>query len=100
MSVIITGNADPKEAQAYVDYLQEKYNRKLEKLDIHLDGEYADLSYTFSHVPFERIRRITGYLVGTMDTWNDAKAAEEADRVKHSLGSWSADEPAAIEKIS
>lgn len=99
MSVIITGNADPKEAQAYVDYLQEKYNRKLEKLDIHLDGEYADLSYTFSHVPFERIRRITGYLVGTMDTWNDAKAAEEADRVKHSLGSWSADEPA-IEKIS
>lgn len=100
MSVIITGNADPKEAQAYVDYLQEKYNRKLEKLDIHLDGEYADLSYTFSHVPFERIRRITGYLVGTMDTWNDAKAAEEADRVKHSLGSWSADEPATIEKIS
>ena len=35
-------------------------------------------------IGFERIRRITGYLVGTMDKWNDAKRAEEHDRVKHS----------------
>ena len=34
-------------------------------------------------VQFERIRRITGYLVGSMDKWNDAKKAEERDRVKH-----------------
>ena len=34
-------------------------------------------------VRFERIRRITGYLVGTMDRWNTAKRAEEKDRVKH-----------------
>ena len=34
---------------------------------------------------FERIRRITGYLVGTMDRWNDAKTAEEAARVKHGI---------------
>lgn len=86
MSVIITGNADPKEAQAYVEYLQEKYNRKLDRLDVQIDGDYANLDYTFSNVPFERIRRITGYLVGTMDNWNDAKSAEERDRVKHSLG--------------
>ena len=85
MSIIITGNADPKEAQAYVDYLENKYNRKLDRLDIKIDGEYADLDYTFSNVPFERIRRITGYLVGTMDNWNDAKTAEERDRVKHSV---------------
>ena len=37
-------------------------------------------------VKFERIRRITGYLVGTMDRWNNAKKAEERDRVKHTLG--------------
>ena len=86
MSVQITGNASDKEARAYVDYLEEKYNRKLKTLDINLDGDYADLSYTFTNVPFERIRRITGYLVGTMDMWNDAKTAEEADRVKHDLG--------------
>ena len=34
---------------------------------------------------FERIRRITGYLVGTMDRWNDAKTAEERDRIKHGV---------------
>lgn len=34
---------------------------------------------------FERIRRITGYLVGTLDRFNDAKRAEEADRIKHDL---------------
>ena len=34
-------------------------------------------------VGFERIRRITGYLVGTVDRFNNAKRAEEHDRVKH-----------------
>lgn len=34
---------------------------------------------------FERIRRITGYLVGTIDRWNNAKRAEERDRVKHGM---------------
>jgi anaerobic ribonucleoside-triphosphate reductase len=34
-------------------------------------------------VLFERIRRITGYLVGTMDRWNNAKQSEEHERVKH-----------------
>lgn len=36
-------------------------------------------------VGFERIRRITGYLVGTLDRFNDAKRAEERDRVKHGI---------------
>jgi len=36
-------------------------------------------------VGFERIRRITGYLVGTVDRFNNGKRAEEHDRVKHSL---------------
>ncbi len=37
-------------------------------------------------VRFERIRRITGYLVGTIDRFNDAKAAEVKERVKHGIG--------------
>ena len=37
-------------------------------------------------VRFERIRRITGYLVGTLDRWNNAKKAEEKDRVRHGIG--------------
>ena len=36
-------------------------------------------------VGFELIRRITGYLVGTLDRFNDAKRAEEHDRVKHGM---------------
>lgn len=36
-------------------------------------------------VGFERIRRITGYLVGTLDRFNNGKRAEEHDRVKHSI---------------
>lgn len=85
MSVVITGNAPLMEQQAYVGYLEKKYNRKLKSLDINIDDEFADLHYEFQPAPFERIRRITGYLVGTMDQWNNAKAAEEADRVKHSV---------------
>lgn len=38
---------------------------------------------TSKGVPFERIRRITGYLVGSLDRFNNAKRAEERDRVKH-----------------
>lgn len=34
-------------------------------------------------IPFERIRRVTGYLTGTLNRWNNAKQAEEHDRVKH-----------------
>lgn len=38
-----------------------------------------------SEIPFERIRRITGYLVGTLDRFNNAKLAEVRDRVKHAI---------------
>ena len=39
-------------------------------------------------VKFERIRRVTGYLVGTLDRFNDAKRAEEHERVKHGFNSF------------
>ena len=48
-----------------------------------MDGEFVDLQYHLAPRSFSRIRRITGYLVGDMDRWNDAKTAEEKDRVKH-----------------
>ena len=50
---------------------------------------------------FERLRRITGYLVGTLSRWNDAKQAEEKARVKHSVvrhaGQYTQEEKAEIE---
>ena len=49
----------------------------------------ADQILVGANVKFERIRRITGYLVGTLDRFNDGKAAEERERVKHcSMDSW------------
>ena len=50
-----------------------------------VDGEYVNVSYKLEPVSFERVRRITGYLVGTTDRWNNAKRAEERDRVKHQI---------------
>ena len=85
--VTVTGGVmTDEEIQAYVDHVQEKNpQRKLKALNIEMDGEFVNLNYTFEEVPFEHIRRITGYLVGDMSHWNNAKSAEEGDRVKHTL---------------
>ena len=48
---------------------------------------FNEHSEYFDEGKFERLRRITGYLVGTLDRWNDAKKAEEKARVKHSVNS-------------
>ena len=82
--MIIETNTTEQETQDYVNYLENKYNRKIKSLKVTVDGDFADLEYEFEPTPFERIRRITGYLVGSMESWNDAKTAEEHDRVKHS----------------
>ena len=77
---------EQKEIDAYVDYLKDKFpTKQLATLDLKVDGDYVDMEYTFDQVPFERIRRITGYLVGTVDRFNNAKRAEEHDRVKHEV---------------
>ena len=71
------------ELLAYVQRGREKYGRALLSIEVKIDGEYAEVCYHTKKVPFDRIRRITGYLVGTMDKWNNGKRAEERDRVKH-----------------
>lgn len=45
----------------------------------------SDTELVGEGVGFERIRRITGYLVGTLDRWSNGKRAEERDRVKHDV---------------
>jgi len=71
------------EYDLYKNYLEEKYGRKIDKLSIEGDGDFVNLRYTFEKVPFNRIRRITGYLTGDTETWNNAKKAELKDRVTH-----------------
>lgn len=80
---VINGVISDLEQKEYVEYIEKKHNRSLDTLEITLDGDYVDLNYRFVPVNFERIRRITGYLVGTVDRFNNAKRAEERDRVKH-----------------
>ena len=49
-----------------------------------MDNNIGGAERAGKDVKFERIRLITGYLVGTVDRWNDAKKSELNDRVKHS----------------
>ena len=87
VDVNVTGaTLSDKEIDAYIKRGREQNpEQKLTGIDINVDGEYVDLKYYFDPVPFSRIRRVTGYLVGTLDRWNDGKRAEEADRVKHNV---------------
>ena len=87
MKVEVIGQQIPQqEIDAYIARAKELYpNKIINKMTITPDGDFVDLKYEFADIPFDRVRRITGYLVGTTDRWNDAKRAEEHDRVKHSL---------------
>ena len=73
-----------EELKQYVTDLREHY-LLAKSMRFELDGEYVNVEVHTANRPFERIRRITGYLVGTMDKWNNAKRAEERERVKHDL---------------
>lgn len=76
-----------KEKQNYINFVAEKTGDidNVESINVKDvgDGNVA-IEWTLkSNTKFERIRRITGYLVGTVDRWNNAKQAELSDRVKH-----------------
>ena len=74
------------EVNAYINYMAKQHpDIKSGRLDIELteDGEEVELTLTPDVVRFQRIRRITGYLVGTLDRFNNAKRSEVDDRVKH-----------------
>lgn len=83
---IINGDMEEEEILAYIQYLKDKFkDETLTSLTLTLDGDFVDMQYHLQPQPMERIRRITGYLVGTLDRFNDAKAVEERDRVKHQM---------------
>lgn len=82
---VVNDTMTSKEISYYAQHIR-KNNPGMEIDTLNLtvcDDGYVDAQYTLTPVPFERIRRITGYLVGTVDRFNDAKRAEERDRVKH-----------------
>jgi len=71
--------------RAEMDMITEKAKaiKGCDHVTVTVDGDYLEVDYHI--IPFERIRRITGYLVGTVDRWNNAKRAELKDRVKHGM---------------
>lgn len=78
-------NLSDDEIKYYIDQIKQKNeNKEIKEIKILIeDDEYANVSAVIIDKPFERIRRITGYLVGTLDRFNNAKRAEESMRVKH-----------------
>lgn len=82
--VIKGGEMDLEEQRKYYEYALSK-EPNCYQLDVEIDGEYVNLTYHIKNPKFDRIRRITGYLVGTLDRFNDGKKAEEKSRVKHNI---------------
>lgn len=73
-----------EEIEIYIQYARENYG-DIESLKLSLDEEYVNIEYKLRSKHFERIRRITGYLVGNTTRFNNAKSAELRDREKHSI---------------
>lgn len=72
------------EVSAYINYMAKQHpDIKSGTLDIELTEDEVELTLTPDVVRFQRIRRITGYLVGDLSRFNNAKRREVDDRVKH-----------------
>lgn len=85
IEIINTDGVDEKFIWDEINDVEREKKRKVRKTEFILQDDGITVLERFWFVPvnFERIRRITGYLVGTLDRFNDAKRAEEHDRVKH-----------------
>ena len=74
---------DAKEKEGYIKYVKGKNPKKIIKyIKVTLDGDFANLEYEVEEEPFDRIRRITGYL-SEVRQFNDGKKDELKDRVLH-----------------
>jgi hypothetical protein len=75
-----------EEIDAYKKYVREKYpDEIIDEIILEFEGEDVKIETHKHSIPFNRIRRITGYLVGSLERFNNGKRAEEHDRVKHDI---------------
>lgn len=72
------------ELAAYVEFVKARVE-DVTSITVTYKGGKVDIAWTAHHQKFERIRRITGYLTGDLNSWNDSKQAEERDRIKHEV---------------
>ena len=74
--------------QKAIEMMEQEEGRSVREITIRTTENPDEYGITpvFEKVPFQRIRRITGYLVGDLNRFNDGKRAEVRDRVPHSCG--------------
>jgi len=80
---VIGGILNAAEEKAVNDII-DKYT-DVDYAEAIISGDFIDIK-TYRKAPFKRIRRITGYLVGDLSRFNNAKLSEVKDRVKHGAG--------------
>ena len=85
MTIRNPDNIPEEFVQAAIDMMEQEEGRRVVEISIRRTENPDEYGITpvFERVPFQRIRRITGYLVGDLGRFNDAKRAEVEDRVKH-----------------
>ena len=74
------GILNEEEEKAVIEVV-DKY-KDVDFVEVIIAGDFIDIK-TYRKAPFKRIRRITGYLVGDLSRFNDAKLSEVNDRLKH-----------------
>lgn len=87
MTIHNPDNISEEIVQAAIAMMEQEEGRHVVEIFIRRTGNPDEYGITpvFERVPFQRIRRITGYLVGDLGRFNDAKRAEVEDRVKHGM---------------
>lgn len=85
MTIHNPDNIPEEIVQAAIAMMEQEEGRRVVEISIRRTENPDEYGITpvFEKVPFQRIRRITGYLVGDLGRFNDAKRAEVEDRVKH-----------------
>ena len=89
ISFQIPEDIEPYITQSDVDFVLGQVLREHKKehiLFVRMFIKGQELGFGVKTIPFNRIRRITGYLTGDVTTWNDAKRKELEERVKHDTG--------------
>ena len=83
---VLNGELPEAEVNANIERAKQKCGKEPRHIDIKVCGDEVELTYDFGNPqPFNRLRRITGYLVGDVSRWNNGKHAELDDRVKHTM---------------
>lgn len=87
MTIRNPDNIPEEFVQAAIAMMEQEEGRHVVEISIRRTENPDEYGITpvFETVPFQRIRRITGYLVGDFGRFNDAKRAEVEDRVKHTI---------------